>query len=162
MGVENISDFLLIAGICWRLLAFDLLVSTVVRHTPTNTDSFGKLSAVFGKCQQSPVDAAILQQIMAQMIRPFNILCTPGNYLIRRNFRTDIFSRIFAQNLNLREIARKLVLNFYTFADENKSEIKFRETYPRFSFVLTYIRFFKSQNLKVRENLSARKFLRIR
>ena len=33
-------------------------------------------------------------------------------YLIRTNFRADKFSRIFAQNLDLREIARKLVLNF--------------------------------------------------
>ena len=29
------------------------------------------------------------------------------NELIRRNFRADKFSRIFEQNLNLREIARK-------------------------------------------------------
>ena len=36
-------------------------------------------------------------------------------YLIRRNFRADKFSRIFAQKLNLREIARKLVLDIFTF-----------------------------------------------
>ena len=147
MGVENISDFLLIAGICWRLLAFDLLVSTVVRHTPTNTDSFGKLSAVFGKCQQSPVDAAILQQIMAQMIRPFNILCTPGNYLIRRNFRTDKFSRIFAQDLNLREIARKLVMNFFTFAHK-----KIRDKFSQNLLPVFRLHCHKSgfKNLKIR------------
>ena len=39
----------------------------------------------------------------------------------------------------------------YTFAHENKSENNFRETYPCFSFVLPYIRFLKSQNLKVRD-----------
>ena len=53
-------------------------------------------------------------------------------------------SRMFSASLFLlllpysREIARK-VLNFYTFAHENKSEINFRETYPCFSFVLPYI-----------------------
>ena len=36
-------------------------------------------------------------------------------YLIRTNFRADKFSRIFAQNLDLREIARKLVPNFWRF-----------------------------------------------
>ena len=37
------------------------------------------------------------------------------NYLIRRNFHADKFLRIFAQNLNFREITRKLVLNFWSF-----------------------------------------------
>ena len=54
-------------------------------------------------------------------------------------------SKIF--NLNLREI-------------RDKSEINFRETYPSFPFVLPYIRFLKSQNLKVRENKYTRKFVR--
>ena len=36
-------------------------------------------------------------------------------YLIRTNFRADKFSCIFAQNLDLREIARKLVPNFLSF-----------------------------------------------
>ena len=40
----------------------------------------------------------------------------------------------------------------------NKSEINFRETYPCFSFLFPFIRFLKSQNLKVRENKSAWKF----
>ena len=35
--------------------------------------------------------------------------------LIRRNFRADKFSRIFAQKLNLCEIARKLVRNLRSF-----------------------------------------------
>ena len=36
-------------------------------------------------------------------------------YLIRINFRADKISRIFAHNLNLREIARKLVPKFWSF-----------------------------------------------
>ena len=38
-----------------------------------------------------------------------------GHCLIRRNFRAYKFSRIFAQNLNLHEIARKLVPKFWNF-----------------------------------------------
>ena len=36
-------------------------------------------------------------------------------YLIRTNFRADKFSRIFMQNLDLREIAEKLVPNLWSF-----------------------------------------------
>ena len=85
-------------------------------------------------------------------------LKTMKRYLTRRNFRADKFSRIFAQNLNLREIARKLVLNFFILAHK-KIRDKFSQNLPPcFSFVLPYIRFLKSQNLKVREN--TRKFVR--
>ena len=62
---------------------------------------------------------------------------TFSNYLIRRNFRADKFSRTFAQNLVLREIARKLVQNFFTFAHK------------------------KSQNLNVRENIAQSKCAKI-
>ena len=64
-------------------------------------------------------------------------------YLIRINFRTDKFSRIFAQKLNLREIVRKLVPNFRCFllVSENLSARNF------FNFI-----FWKS--------LVARKFVR--
>ena len=47
---------------------------------------------------------------------------------------TALFVEIFAQNLDLREIARKLVPNFYNFAHENISELNFRKTDPCFSF----------------------------
>ena len=42
-------------------------------------------------------------------------------YLIRRNFRADKFSRIFTQKLNLREIARKLVPNFWSFSQVSQN-----------------------------------------
>ena len=42
-------------------------------------------------------------------------------YLIRRNIRADKFSRIFAQNLDLREIARKLVPKFRRFWQVRKN-----------------------------------------
>ena len=77
----------------------------------------------------------------------------------RTYFRAYLFSRIFAQNLNLREIARKLVPNFFNFAHKNKSQLKFSQKCSCFSFLLPYLRFLKFENLKVRENKSARKFL---
>ena len=46
-----------------------------------------------------------------------------------------LFSRIFAQNLDLREIARKLVPNFINFAHEKNSEWNFQKTDPCFSFL---------------------------
>ena len=74
------------------------------------------------------------------------------NCLIRRNFRVDKFSRIFAQNLDLREIARKLVPNFCNFAHENISELNFRKTDPCFSFLWPYRRLLECENVEVREN----------
>ena len=38
-----------------------------------------------------------------------------GSYLIRTNFRADKFSHIFAQNLYLRKMTRKLVPNLGSF-----------------------------------------------
>ena len=57
--------------------------------------------------------------LMFDMLHPKHVPFL-STYLIRINFRADKFSRIFAQNLNLREIARKLVLNFFTFAHKKK------------------------------------------
>ena len=71
---------------------------------------------------------------------------------------SDKFSRNFAQDLNLRQIARKLVPNFFTFAYKKNQRSFFAKPTPCFSFVLPYIMFLKSQNLKVRAKY-ARKFL---
>ena len=113
------------------------------------------------------------QQFRAEELSPW-----PLDYLIRRNFRADKFSCILAQNLNLCEIARKYVLNFFTFAHE-KFRVKFSKNLSLFFVSIAIYQFFensKSEGARkyirakisyfradqVRENLSARKILRIR
>ena len=97
-------------------------------------------------------------------------------YLIRTNFRADKFSRIFAQNLDLREIARKLVPNFWRFVAGARKF--FRAKIFKLHILKKAIQKVLSANYlreiarklvlnfefvwKVRENKSARKLVRIR
>ena len=60
-------------------------------------------------------------------------------YLIRAYFRKDKISRLFAQNHDLREIARKLVQNFWSFVPGAqkliRAKIFSRNFVPRIVFV---------------------------
>ena len=88
-----------------------------------------KVSRIFVKIILNNIN--IIVYVTLRGMYKTSILKTFLIYLIRINFRADKFSRIFAQKLNLREIARKLVPNFEVFR-------RCAKIYPRENFLTPY------------------------